>query len=287
MPTPVGSRPLGVIGLGGSQAYRLVMNPEAPPDVMHGGPVKQRHSDPGEQTHPYPWEEFAGPHGPYGPAEIGLLSDSPESRTFPAGTIEQDPTGDRTPYDTHGGPTIRGVETSPDPENNARVLIQSYEAHGVRTGAADKARASSNPLEDQWDGFYSVVPGEDILPNVPGPVSGQAGGFGSNDHTNNTYAKRNQFGIHASHRLRRYARGSIPGNYLWMRPGGRPMVKTLPGPARPAVGEGPFYGQDPTEAYGVEGAILLRPATEYVSPPTVYVTPGVQQATDAPAIDLW
>jgi hypothetical protein len=179
------------------------------------------------------------------------------------------------------------MEMDPGPEGSARVRIQSAEAHGVKSDAGKKAIQSSNPLEDHWHGFYTSVPGDDILPTVPGAVSGQAGGFGSNDHRNNVYAKVNAFELATSHRQRRYAYGSIPGNYMWMRPGGRPMVKTLPGPARPAVGEGPFYGQDPTEAYGIEGAILMDPATEYVAPAGPYVVPQVQTVEDAPTLDLW
>jgi hypothetical protein len=266
---------------------RLVVMPYAPPQQMHGGPVKQFHSDPGEQAEPYPWEEWAGPRGPWGPAEADLISQPIEGSTLAAGIMAQDAFGDQTPYRTHGGPTIRGMETSPDPENNARVLMQSYEAHSVNTGASRKARQSSNPLEDQWQGFWSIVPGEHQLPPVPGQVSAQSGGFGANDYVNNAYHKQNPYGLDSSHRHRRYATGSIPGNYMWMRPGGRPMVKTLAGPARPPVGVGPFYGQDPTEAYGIEGAILMRPASEYAAPPGVKVSPPSVQDDSAPPLELW
>jgi hypothetical protein len=263
------------------------MRPEAPPATMHGGPVKPRHSAPGEQTRPYPWEEFAGPHGPYGPAEDSLLSDLPESETLAAGNLGQDWASDRTPYYTHAGPNITGMEMDRGPEGSARVRIQSAEAHAVDTNADKKAIQSSDPLQDHWTGFYTSIPGDDILPMVPGAVSGQAGGFGSNDHRNNVYAKVNPYGLANSHRMRRYAYGSIPGNYMWMRPAGRPLAKTLPGPARPAVGEGPFYGQDPGETFGIEGAILLDPATEYVSPAQPYTVPQVQTAESAPPLELW
>jgi hypothetical protein len=271
----------------GMSRFVATIGPEAPPEKMHGGPVKKAHSSPGEQAQPYPWEEFAGPHGPYGPAENELLSDLPESQTFAAGTVNQDPSGDLTPYRTHAGPNIRGMEMDRGPDGNARVLIQSAIAHGVKTGAARKGIQSSNPLEDQWTGFYNSVPGDDQLPAVPGQVGNQAAGFGVNDHTSNAYAKRNTFGLHASHRYRRYATGSIPGNYMWMRPGGRMMSKTVAGPARPAIGEGPFYGQDMTRDYGIQGVILMDPSTEYVAPPQPYVTPATQSMDNAPVIELF
>lgn len=263
------------------------IQPEAPPEKVHGGPADPLHGHFGEQAQPYPWEEFAGPHGPYGPAENELLSDLPESQTFAAGTVGQDPTGDLTPYHTHAGPNIRGMEMDRGPEGNARVLQMSALAHGVKTGASRKAFASSNPLEDHWTGFYNPVEGETILNPGNGQVGFQANGFGVNDRTSNPFRKINPFGLNTAHRMRRYATGSIPGNYMWMRPGGRPMVKTVAGPARPATGEGPFYGQDMTRDYGVQGAILMDPATEYQAPPQPYVTPTTQGIESAPAIELW
>jgi hypothetical protein len=254
---------------------------------MHGGPVNKLHGIIGEQATPYPWEEFAGPHGPWGPSEDEMLGDLPESRTFAAGDMSQDPQGDRTPYKTHAGPSIVGLEMDRGPEGNARVLRQSAEAHAVKTNAAARGVRTLPPLEDQWNGFWNPVPGDDILPPVPGQVSTVVAGFGVNDRTSNTYAKRNTFGLNMAHRMRRYAAGSIPGNYQWMKPGGRPMVKTTAGPARPASGMGPFQGQDTRQSYGLQGALLMDDATEYVSPPQVRVEPATQQYETPPAIELW
>jgi hypothetical protein len=271
----------------GMQRFRAVIQPEAPPESVHGGPSNPLHGHFGEQSQPYPWEEFAGPHGPYGPAENELLSDLPESQTFAAGNITQDPSGDQTPYHSHAGPMIKGMEMDRGPQGNARVLAQSAQAHAVRTRAALKGIQSSNPLQDHWNGFWNTVEGETILPEVGGQVAYQANGFGVNDRTSNPYHKTNPYGLNASHRMRRYAIGSIPGNYQWMKPGGRPMIKTLAGPSRPATGEGPFSGQDPTQSYGIQGVVLQDPATEYSAPPQPYVTPTTQGQMSAPAIELW
>lgn len=271
----------------GLPRFRAVIQPEAPPESVHGGPSNPLHGHFGEQATPYPWEEFAGPHGPYGPAEDELLSDLPESRTFAAGTLDQDPYSDRTPYRTHAAPHITGVEFDRGPEGNARVLRQSAEVHAVKTNAAAMGFASSNPLQDHWNGFFNLVEGEDMVSPGSNQVAFQANGFGANDRTSNPFHKSNPYGLNSSHRMRRYATGSIPGNYMWMRPGGRPMVKTLAGPARPAVGEGPFYGQDIGRSFDTHGVALTDPATEYQAPPQPYVTPTTQGTESAPVIELW
>lgn len=180
------------------------------------------------------------------------------------------------------------MEMDRGPDGNSRVLRQSYEAHSVDTGAARKARASSDPQQDHWEGFYNLVAGDDEVPVTPGAIAYQANGFGVNDRRSNPMAKVNQYGFATSHRLRRFATGSVPGNYMWMLPAGRPMNKTLAGPARPATGEGPFSGQDTTASFGYQGATLQDPATEYVSPPQPLVVPATQDSEDyAPAIALW
>lgn len=272
----------------GLPRFRAVIQPEAPPESVHGGPSNPLHGHFGEQATPYPWEEFAGPHGPYGPAEDAMLSDLPESGTLQAGILSQDPAADLTPYLTHAAPHIAGLEMDRGPEGNARVLKQSMAAHAVKTNASAAGIASSNPLQDHWNGFWNTVQGEDNLMGAGTQTGFQANGFGANDRTSNPFHKSNPYGLNSSHRMRRYATGSIPGNYMWMRPGGRPMVKTLAGPARPATGEGPFYGQDVTQTFGIQGAILMDPATEYQAPPQPYVTPPVTQVSEsAPVIELW
>lgn len=271
---------------------RRVIQPEAPPAGIHGGPADPKHGQPGETAEPYPWIEFLGPHGPYGPGDDELLSEGPEQRTLPAGLGNQNPFGDQTPYGPglHAGPITKGMPAKDrGPEGTAAHLQQSFEAHSVNTGSQLPARASSNPLQDRWEFFWNAVQGEDLLPPVPGQVSAQAAGIGANDRTSNAYHKANQYGLNMSHRLRRYAYGPIPGNTMWMQPGGRVLHKTLAGPSRPPIGEGPFSGQDMTQAYGIQGAILQDPATEYVSPPQPYVVPAAQQGYDesAPPIELW
>lgn len=278
----------GIIGFSNAK-------PEATPEQIHGGPANPYHELVGEQAVPYPWEAWAGSWGPpkAGPfgAENELLGDLPESMTFQAGQLGQDPTGDQTPYRTHAAPNIRGFRTTTSPEDSAERLIESAQVHAVKTNASAGFQydPTLHAQNDTWQEFYNPVPGEDNLPAVTGIVSAQAGGFGANDHRSNAYAKVNQYNFASSHRYRRYATGSVPGNYMWMQPGQRPMIKTLPGPARPAVGPGPFQGDNIGDTFGLQGAILQQGPTEYVSPPQVAVAGAVQASPGdtAPAIALW
>lgn len=270
-----------------------IAQPEATPEEVHGGPANPYHEYIGEQAEPYPWEAFNGswgdPTGPQGP-ENELLGDEPESMTFAAGVISQDPTGDLTPP-THAAPTVKGVETSTHPDASARRLIQSMDAHAVKTNASAAFQYSPtmHAQQDEWTRFYNVVPGEDMVEDSGKQVSFQSVGWGVKDHTSNSYARRNQYGFDSSHRMRRYAVGSVPGNYMWMRPGSRPMVKTVAGPARPAVGVGPFAGQETTQPFDINGAILQEPPTQYSPPPQPYVAPTLTATPgdQAPTVDLW
>jgi len=91
-------------------------------------------------------------------------------------------------------------------------------------------------------------------------------GWGTRDRTQ-SFARQNEFGFDSAHVHRRYAQSPIPGNYMWMRPGGRPMVKGLPGPARPPIGpDSPFAGDDLGQSFNINGAILQNVPSEYVPP---------------------
>jgi len=267
---------------------RVVVQPEAPPEKVHGGPANEFHGNVGERAEPYPWEEFAGPHFPHEPADAAMLGDLPESMTFAAGYLAQDPSGDQTPYHSHAGPITKGMPAADrDPEGTAEYLRQSYEAHSVKTGASRAGRQGAYVQEDAWTGFWNTVPGDDQVPTVPGPIGASVGGFGVNDHRSNAFAKVNSFGLAASHRMRRFATGHIPYNYMWMNGAGRPLHKFLPGTLNPPIGEGPFQGDDPMNTYGIQGAVLQEPATEYVAPPQPYVQPTTQGMELPQEIELW
>lgn len=282
----------GLSQLTGLQGF-VNEQPQADAFEVHGDPANPAHGIVGEQAVPYSWEAYAGswgpPRGPFGP-ENELLGTPTEDETFQAGYLAQDPEGDQTPYLGHAAPFPKGRETSVSPDATSRQLIQSRALHadGLNAGAKSLYSQTAFALQDDWVGFYNPVQGEDQIPDTPGPIANQANGFGVNDHTSNPYHKANAFGLNTSHRHRRYAAGSIPGNYMWMEPGGRPMIKSLPGPARPATGDNsPFAGQDVGAAFETRGAILADAPTEYVAPPTPYVAPALQTASVGPPDEVW
>jgi hypothetical protein len=286
--------PNGLQGLTGLQGF-VNAAPEAEPSDIQGGPANPQHAILGEDAEPYSWENLAYgtmPRGPFGP-ENELLGDLPESDTLGAGQLTDDPTADLTPYRTHAGPFPKGRETSVGPDAIARQLQQSRGLHAIDTnaGAARNFIPTMEAKQDEWEEIWEVTPGASMIdPNIPSQLkaAGSQGGFGSRGREN-TFAPQNEYGFDSRHQHRRYATGSIPGNYMWMRPGGRPMIKSLPGPARPAVGAGsPFQGQDVGDAYAYDtGAVLQNPASEYVPPPTPYIGAPNYASEQAPVIDLW
>jgi hypothetical protein len=296
----------GPTALTGLQGF-VQSTPELTPQEQQGGIVNAAHGLAfWEQPSPYPWEsnmagmgsDAAAPIAPY--VGVGHLDDS-----LPAGHITQDPVGDYAPYRTHAAPHpvmlsgAYGMENQrPNgPGGSSDYLEQSDAVHSVdmNSSAMWEVGPAADPLQDDWTAFYDVERGQSNLTQpTPQMMSGGApGGFGSRGRET-TYARQNEYGFDSAHMHRRYATGSIPGNYMWMKPGGRPMVKTLPGPARPATGaNSPFSGQDTGVGYypsGNIGGILADPATEYVAPPTPSgLVPVVQTPDDsyAPTVEFW
>jgi hypothetical protein len=274
----------GLSGLSGS----VRVSTEASAEERLGGPADPRHAEAVLDDSAYPWEVLAGvrvPHGPYG-NHAGLVG-STEGWIPPAGTPDQDPLFDSSPR-THAAPHVAGVEQSTDPDATARFLTQSAAVHAIGTGASTRMHATIAAQQDDWADFYTVDAGSSLQdPGMPGQLKAAAGGYGTTDRVS-SFARQNEHGFDAAHLHRRYATGSVPGNYMWMRPAGRPMVKTQAGPARPPVGlNSPFTGQDLTRDYGVQGAVLQDAATEYVAPPEPYLAPVQGPAPDAAPVAWW
>lgn len=270
------------------------LSPQATPDELHGGAANPAHSNLGEIAEPYPWEAYGGSWGEYqpppGPTD-GIVHDLPEYQTMGAGSSSEDPTHDYTPYQTHAAPWPKGMETSAQPEANARFLHQSRDIHASNTGAARAFQYMPTmvPQNDDWNAFYNINPGMSNLQPIPAQVAGATGGWGTRSREQ-SLAGQNSYGFDAAHQHRRYASGPIPGNYMWMRPGGRMFIKSMASSARPAVGKGsPFEGQNIGDSFGYAGAVLMDPATEYMPPPVPFVAPAVQATEDdsSPAIALW
>lgn len=265
--------------------------PEAPPFEQQGGPVNSYHGHWGQQASPYPWEVI--PMGPY-PGSIdplpGIIDDAPMLRSLEAGFMAQDQTADQTPA-YHAAPFPNEGPGSKAPDQldvhgraagSARQLAQSFWVHAHNTGAGLKRLFLPQMLakQDQWTGFFNEVPGNDIVPSIPGSVSSNAGGFGANDHVSNAFRKENQFGYNTSHRHRRFATGSIPGNTQWLKPGGRPMVRTLTGIHQFPV-SGAFAGDDPAATFSYQGAILTNTPAEYAAPAQPTLSPAIVDTQSA------
>lgn len=267
---------LGLTGLMGLAEYQRVIDEDsqATPEQRSGGPADQRHGNWGEQAAPYPWESslsLGGSHGPYGP-ENQLLGDE-WWLTTPAGQESDDITFDRTPS-KRAGPFPKGVASGPvpgaTPDDIAEQLRQSAAIHSIQTGAGLKALYPVQGLgvqQDEWQEIWYVDPGNSDLVQVPNQMKSSGFLWGTTDRTQ-SFAHQNDHGFGSKHMKRRFATGSIPGNTDWMRPGGRPLQKSLPGPSRPPIGvDSPFHGDDLGAAFGVQGAVLQNMPTEYVPPP--------------------
>ncbi len=288
------TRPLtGLTAIAGYQ-QQIEVDSQASPEERSGDLADPRHAFLGSHALPYPWEaqstQAAALHGPYGPANQ-LLGD--EWWFFqPAGTID-DPISelDRTPS-RRAAPWPKGISSGPvpggTPDENARQLQQSAAIHAINSGASKKMQTQLEPLGDEWEGLWEVNPGNSDQQTIPRQMMSSGFMWGTRDRVQ-SMARQNEYGYDSKHMQRRYAVGSIPGNAMWLKPGGRPMVKSLPGPARPAVGvDSPFYGNDLGRAFSADGAALQNVPTEYVPPPKPNLAASsVSSGISAPIVEWY
>jgi hypothetical protein len=254
----------------------VIEHPEAGPEDRSGNPADPRHAQVGEKAQPYSWESQQTPGAsapitgpPEGFVEDGIL----DYWTLTASNVDQLPAGDTEPW-THAGPWPSDPigDGSVSPDNIVRQLTQNAYLRSQKVGPANRAmlRPWANPQQDQWKEIWNVDPNSDDMPDVNSQMKSALapGGRGSTDRRQ-SHARQNAFGFDSRHMHRRFAAGSIPGNYLWMKPASRPLVKSIAGPARPPVGPtSQFAGQDTGLAFGIQGAILQDLPTPYVAPPT-------------------
>lgn len=282
----------GLSGLAGYQV-QIDADSQATPDQRMGSPANPRHNQ-GATARPYPYmsnQGQTGSHGPYGP-ENQLLSD--EQWFFePAGHWSDDPYMDNTPS-RRAGPFPRGVASGPvpgeSPDDIANQLQQSAVIHGIKTNAGFRSLHShmGEATNDEWQSYDQNNAGYSGL--LPLPKQAMASGFmfGTRDRIQ-SMARQNEYDFDTAHQFRRWAVGAIPGNTMWMRPGGRPLMKSLPGPARPAIGrDSPFHGDDLGQSFGIDGAILQNVPTEYAPPPAVKLAPTLTwDQTNIPTVEWY
>lgn len=277
----------GLTGLTGIAQQQRQVNeePQADAEERSGGSADPRHARIGSLGERYPWEShlaMAGSHGPYG-LENQLLGD-PEWIWESGGDPTDDPDFDRTPSH-RAGPFPKGINSGPIPGENpddvAEQLRQSSEIHAVRTGAGLKTLHALDAHNNEWCEIWQVKPGSSDQVSIPRQLMSSGYLYGTTDRVQ-SMARQNQYGFDSSHQHRRYADAPIPGNYMWMKPGQRPMLKTLAGPARPAIGkDSPFRGQDLGTSFSYDGAVLQNVPSEYVAPaqPNLGTAPRVDEDT--------
>jgi len=281
----------GLTGLAGYQV-QIDTDSQASPEDRSGGIADPRHAIKNQEILPYPWEarstQAAFGHGPYGP-DSQLLGD--EEWFWQAGGFpEQDPAMDLTPS-KRAGPWPKGIASGPvpgvDPDTIARQRVISAGIHGIRTNAGIAALTGYEALNDEWMELYQVEPGHSDLRPIPKQAMASGFMWGTTDRTQ-SMARQNQYGFDSAHTHRRYAVGSIPGNTMWLRPGGRPLVKSLAGPARPAIGiDSPFAGDDLGSAFGIGGAVLQSVPTEYAPPPQPNLAAVSMYADESAPVVEW
>ena len=264
----------GLTGLTGIAGYQVQIDADAQadPDERHGNIADPRHGQL-DRTQPYTWEansvQAGVGHGPYGP-ENQLLGDE-WYFIQPAGDVTQDPYMDRTPA-RRAAPWPKGIASGSvpgeTPDQISDQLLQSYAIHGIRANAGMKmVRTQQGDIQqDEWVSLDEVNSGNSDLRPLDKQAISSGFMWGTRDRTQ-SMARQNEYGYDSKHMLRRYAVGPIPGNTLWMKPGGRPLAKSLPGPARPAIGiDSPFSGDDLGASFSIDGALLQSVPAEY-SPP--------------------
>lgn len=277
----------GLSALAGLTGY-TIDSPEATPEDRSGNTADPRHGNVGEAAQPYSWESLQTPgaraNSP-GPAEDGLIEDD-FFWSLTAGRVEEMDAGETAPW-THAGPWPADPigDGSVGPDNAVRQLMMNAALRSIPVGPRSRAmyRPWANPMQDAWKEIWQVDPNSDDLPEVSEQLKGSwaSGGRGSTDRRH-SHARQNGYGFDGRHMHRRFAVGHIPGNFPWMRPASRPLVKGIPGPARPPIGpNSQFAGQDIGAAFAVDGAILQNPPNAYGGPPMPYVAPAMDPNSDA------
>lgn len=281
-------------GLGPVRGFAFPAN-EGTPEEIHGGPANPVHGKPGEDAQPYSWEsqltQAAEKGGPYG-AENGLLGDTYCLEGEPAGQLGHDPYSDLTPYRGHAAPMTSAASgpLGSQYDDINRQLEPAAEIRGTDLGASRKMTLSElgDAQNDQWQEIWNVEDEPSKYPAGSPQTGFSVFGFGTNDRTVNPLRKVNGYQFNMGHHHRRFATGSIPGNYMWMKAVGRPAFKNAAGIARPAIGpNSPFHGDDLGLSFGIQGAVLVEVPTEYQPPPTPQTAAPVNSDTSAPAIPLW
>lgn len=276
-------------GLGGVQGF-VREDAFATAEQRSGGTADPKHAERGETAKPYPWENFPGePHGPFG-VENELLGMEPDQFIDGHGYLAQDPTADLQPI-THAANWPKGLPTTVHPDEVSARREESRLIHAQGMGGSREALylPTLDATQDEWVELWEVDPGVTIPPQPAQPEMLKGTGimgYGSTDR-NATFARQNGYGFDSAHMHRRYATGSIPGNYMWMEPGSRPLVKSIPrGGSIPTGPNSPFAGQDGNLGYDAQGSVLQDLPVEYAGPPAPALA-SQYAGDDSSIVEYW
>jgi hypothetical protein len=288
-------------GLNALAGYNAITDPSpfATGEQRMGGTANPFHSHVGEVAVPYSWQSQAMPGakpGPHG-LENQMLGD-PMWFLESAGDPSQDPLFDYNRPDlSRSHASVKNITISgPLPSQHAAIDLQTIQMDKKLSDMGTSRDMSHDELgfaqQDHWQELWEVNNGSSDLPAFTKQIAFQANGFGVQDATSNVYHKANMYELNSKHMHRRYAWNHIPGNYLWMIPGGRPLFKSIAGTARPPIGVGSqFEGQDLGATFSYDtGAILMDTPQEYIPPPSPNVatpTPDYSNPMGTDPISLW
>lgn len=292
---------MAVSGLNALSGYNAITDPSpfATPEERMGGVANPYHAHVGEQAIPYSYNSQAVPGARPGPRglENQLLADELWFLE-PAGGPFDDPDFDyNMPSLTRSHASVKNVTLSgPLPSQDTAINLQTVQMNNKLSDLHTSRQMTHDQLgdvqQDNWQELWEVNPGHSDVPDTTKQIAFQANGFGVNDAPSNAYHKANPYDLGSKHMHRRYAWNSIPGNYLWMRPGGRPLFKSIAGTARPPIGAGSqFEGQDLGFAFSYDtGATLMDTPVEYIPPPSPNIatySAGYSDPMGTDPIDLW
>lgn len=269
----------GLQGLSGIGPVDVVIPvSEATAEQAQGGSADPRHALGalggvyGYQLTPGVWQ------APYGTANQIIGTMPPIA---PAGAPLQDPRADLTP-DTHGAPwpTLGLADSVPvDGEHAATDLQRMAAIHASDTGASQEVTYNIAEPAGNWGTVDYTTPGVSMLATgLPRQLMGNVNGIGSTDRIHGM-ARQNEYGFDSAHVYDRRSRIGVPGNYMWMRPGGRPLVIEPHGQTNMFDGQdSPFAGHGlQVQTRTVRGGILQNQPTAYTPPPEPLLAPPLDQ----------
>ncbi len=263
----------GLTGLSGFSAPdAIVAVPESSAADTQGGSADPRHGQATLNTI-YPWQTIPvqGDYmTPYGTA-LQLMGTPPLAH--PSGIPGQDPRADLTP-DTHAAPwpTLGPADSEVrNLDHAAQVAQQSALLHASDTGAAREITYNIPEPAGNWGTIDYTTAGQTLLADgMPRQLMGSVGGVGSTDRIQGM-ATQNGYTFDSAHVHERISQQGVPGNFMWLRPGGRPLVIEPHGSTNNFSGQdSPFTGASTNlqqSTRSVQGAVLQTPASPYVAPP--------------------